>query len=189
MGYRLYLGAVTKDRYTELCNMTKEELFRFKGKDPEDEYAYVGPYDIPTTNLFEFGKYIEFGDKKFFGRFFNNEELNDFMTNEHDFWKVDKSFLRHIIEYYAEEIKKWYLEMLPPLDKYGRPDGEPTDEQRAKQYDHVLGFYREWTLGPFNLDKGDEVTTSWKWEYNMFEYVRLYKHFDFDNHVLIYYGY
>lgn len=45
-------------------------------------------------------------------------------------------------------------------------------------------------LVPFNLDDGkDEVTSSWKYEYSIFELVRIYKSFDWENNVMIHYGY
>lgn len=48
----------------------------------------------------------------------------------------------------------------------------------------------EWLrLTPYNLDEGDEITTSWKYEYSIFELVRIYKTFDWKNNVMIYYGY
>ena len=48
----------------------------------------------------------------------------------------------------------------------------------------------EWTrLTPFNLEDGEEITTSWKYEYGIFELVRIYKSFDWKKNVMIYYGY
>lgn len=66
------------------------------------------------------------------------------------------------------------------------------EEQTAlfKIIEHVRTFRTEWTiLTPFNLDKGDAITGSWKYEYAIFELVRIYKSFDWKKNVMIYYGY
>lgn len=67
------------------------------------------------------------------------------------------------------------------------------DEQTAlfKIMEHIRTMRTEWTcLTPFDLDDGrDEITTSWKYEYGIFELVRIYKSFDWKKNVMIYYGY
>jgi hypothetical protein len=84
--------------------------------------------------------------------------------------------------------------------KYRHPENEyefdftkiTAEEQTSlfKIIEHIRSFRTEWTiLTPFNLDKGEEVTTSWKFEYGIFELVRIYKHFDWKKNVMIYYGY
>lgn len=66
------------------------------------------------------------------------------------------------------------------------------EEQNAlyKIIEHVRSMRTEWTcLTPFDLSSHDDVvTTSWKYEYAIFELVRIYKSFDWDNNVMIYYG-
>ena len=48
----------------------------------------------------------------------------------------------------------------------------------------------EWLdMLPYNLTKGDEITTAWKYEYNVFELVRIYKSFDWKKNVMVFYGY
>ena len=49
----------------------------------------------------------------------------------------------------------------------------------------------EWCGGwnPFDLTEGDAITTSWKYEYGIFEMIRIYKSFDWKKNVMIYYGY
>jgi len=65
-------------------------------------------------------------------------------------------------------------------------------EQNAlyKIIEHVRSMRIEWTcLTPFNLEKGEQITNSWKYEYGIFELVRIYKSFDWKKNVMIYYGY
>jgi len=67
------------------------------------------------------------------------------------------------------------------------------DEQNAlwKIIEHIRSMRTEWTcLTPYDLEDGcDEITSSWKYEYGIFELVRIYKSFDWKRNVMIYYGY
>lgn len=55
---------------------------------------------------------------------------------------------------------------------------------------HVIDMSSEWNrLTPYNLDSGDAITKSWKYEYEIFELVRIYKSFDWKRNVMCYYGY
>jgi len=67
------------------------------------------------------------------------------------------------------------------------------DEQTAlfKIFEHIRSMRTEWVcLTPFDLENGrDEITNSWKYEYGIFELVRIYKSFDWKRNVMIYYGY
>jgi hypothetical protein len=38
-------------------------------------------------------------------------------------------------------------------------------------------------------ENGDQVTNSWKYEYSLFELVRIYKQFNGKENILVYYGY
>lgn len=72
-----------------------------------------------------------------------------------------------------------------------------TPEQQTafyKIYEHVRNFRNEWIPAynvdsPYDLENGDSITTSWKYEYEIFELVRIYKHFDWKKNVMVYYGY
>jgi hypothetical protein len=55
---------------------------------------------------------------------------------------------------------------------------------------HVIDMSSEWNrLTPYNLDSEDAITKSWKYEYEIFELVRIYKSFDWKRNVMCYYGY
>lgn len=79
-------------------------------------------------------------------------------------------------------------------NKYRFDFSKITDEEQTALYkmiEHIRSMRFEWTphLTPFNLEKGVEITTSWKYEYGIFELVRIYKSFDWKKNVMIYYGY
>lgn len=66
------------------------------------------------------------------------------------------------------------------------------EEQNAlfKILEHMYSMRSEWTyLTPYNLNKGDEVTNSWKYEYAIFDLVRIYKTFDWKRNIMFYYGF
>ena len=58
---------------------------------------------------------------------------------------------------------------------------------------HIKSMGQEWGVGlfdhmrPYDLE-GDSLVTSWKYEYAVFELVRIYKTFDWKKNVMIYYG-
>jgi len=57
---------------------------------------------------------------------------------------------------------------------------------------HLSSLIREWegkyTL-PYNLDEDkDEIVSSWKYEYSVFELVRIFKTFDWENNKMVWYG-
>jgi hypothetical protein len=93
---------------------------------------------------------------------------------------------------FLDSVEKTY-EM--SKDKYIFDFSKITEEQQTCLYEiieHVNQMRHEWKNNdypPFKLRSGDEVTTSWKYEYIIFELVRLYKTFDWKKNVLVYYGY
>ena len=60
---------------------------------------------------------------------------------------------------------------------------------------HVSGIASEWGVKnsiieqPYDLNGNDNITSSWKYEYAIFELIRIYKSFDWKRNVMIYYGY
>lgn len=220
MGYRNYIGVISKEEYDKIKNLTTEELYKMKNEDPEDGYVNVREF---SKELYEFGKYCDFQTKKYVKPFFTNKELNKRYNSDGELYIVTKSFLEKIIENYTEKIRKYYLEMLTPFfegvnntvpceflntvkTEYSFPNNKHTfdftkitpEQQSAlfKIIDHVRSFSMEWGIAsyfkemkPYDLKDGSEViTTSWKYEYGLFEIIRIYKSFDWKNNIMIYYG-
>ncbi len=219
MGYRTYIASIPKREYNKIKSLTSVELFNFYKDskdlgDYENDF-YIGPYEF-GQKLYEFGKYTDFDPpKKSMKPFFKKKELKD-RYDDRDFYVVTKEFLEYIIESYRKRIKDYYNDMFMPLlgadgnnvpeflktvkTHYNYPNDThefdfsniTLEEQTSlfKIIEHVRSFRTEWTyLTPFNLNKGEDVTTSWKFEYGIFELVRIYKTFDWKRNVMIYYGY
>ena len=225
MGYRTYIGTMSKREYNKIKSMSKEQLiehYKIEREDYEIEEGYLGMgvYDFGKM-LYEFGKYTEFEPpKKSIKTFFKNKELNKYFTEEHDFAIVTPEFLSYIIDSYKKRVADYYNDMINPFFskeesfkrtepsnflnavdvEYGYPNNKykfdfsiiTQEEQNSlwKIIDHVRSMRIEWTgMTPYDLTRGDEVTTSWKYEYVIFELVRIYKTFDWKRNVMIYYGY
>ncbi len=184
MGYRTYIASIPRREYDHIMHFTKEELCAYKKVDD----GYVGVYDIATTKLYEFGKYTEFDNSKFFKPFFSDERLQSEMCSDSDFYVVEKDYLKHIIEHYNEKVKAFYKELLSGITE-DNVNSIP-QSKAAEFYNHIRSNSNEWLhLTPFDLDSGDEVSTSWKYEYSIFELVRIYKSFDWESNLMVYYGY
>lgn len=196
MGYRNYIGSLPRKEYNQIKNFTKEELYKFKKVNDD----YIGVYDIVTDNMYALGKYVDQFPKRLFKPVFLNKELQKDFTKEHDFYLVGKKFLEVVINDYGLKVRNYYNDLLKDFltdEKYPRlkdPKDAPV-QSVVKVLHHIYSMSFEWGCTPFsddmpyNLNKGDAVTTSWKFEYAQFELVRIYKTFDFKNNVLIYYGY
>jgi len=186
MGYRNYLGVIPKKEYNKIKKMTKEELFSYKNEDIED--GYVGPYKI-VDQIYEYGKYCEFETDNYFSKFFKNKELSNYMLADHDFYIVQKEFLEMTINNYNERIKKYYTKMLDGVEDM-LENKAMTFEKQVELYDHIRSMSSEWLqLTPYKLDGRPSITTSWKYEYEIFELVRIYKTFDWKKNIMVYYGY
>ena len=213
MGYRTYIGKMPKREYNKIKSMTAQEMYNFYGLKFDDE-SYKGVYEF-GEELYEFGKYTDFEPpKKSMKSFFKKKELKE-RYEEDDFYIVTPEFLEYVIESYKNKVKKYYNDMVIPFlgnedrpsdflnsikRNYGNDETEYTfdfskitnKEQTALFHiiEHIRSFRTEWVqLTPFDLKNGESVSTSWKYEYGLFELVRIYKSFDWKKNVMYYYGY
>jgi len=73
-----------------------------------------------------------------------------------------------------------------------------TPEEESQLFNiinHVMSMGREWGVGgydtnalPYDFRDNQSVTTSCKYEYNQFNLIRILKTFDWENDVMVYYG-
>lgn len=212
MGYRNYLGSLPKKEYNQIKKLSLKELYEHKGKkwseDPYNMPDYVGVYDVAYDRQYELGKYVDSFDKKFFKPVFLNKETQEHFTQEQEFYIVKQEFVLFLIEHYTEKVRAYYSDLLKDLF-----DGTELKAEFMKQKDtpikenelsviyrlihHVRDMATEWGVTSFlsdyvpystDLDKS-QIVTSWKYEYEIFELVRIYKTFDWKKNVMIFYGY
>lgn len=170
MGYRLYIGKVSKADHDKMQSMSHTYL-----KEKYGDGECVGVYEL-VEELYNFGKYYEVDTTKL-NHFFAKPELQEAFS-DYDFWVADKQLLLDIIEKERKAIEEWYA------------------ENKTKTLEELIAIQesrrREWTTDyclPYNLDLDKpQVVGSWQREYVLFELVRIYKTFDWDNDLLVYYG-
>jgi hypothetical protein len=217
MGYRTYIGKLSKTQHEKIKNLSIDELYTSKGINRE--YDNLAPWELlDGKDLYGFGKHTEFDDEKFYKPVFDNTETQKYYTEESDFWIVEKEYLEHIINFYQDFVKDYYNRLVMPFfgddvhkqnsltflnsikTDYSYQNNNHTfdfslitqKEQNAlyEMINHIKSMRLEWFCdSPFNLKDGDSITNSWKYEYGIFELVRIYKTFDWENDLLIYYGF
>lgn len=232
MGYRNYIRSISKDKYDSIKDLNKEELFEYykeeliKENGPED-WKYISPTEIVETELYELGKYVEIFDNNLFTDVFSNKELKNYFLEDHDFFIVNKIFMKTLIDRYSEKVRSYYKDMtngffteggvgpIPKKEgllnsikmtyddnmgpKYNFDLSKITQEEQNSLFkiiEHVKSMSREWGVGstyyddsrPYNLEEGEAISSSWKYEYAQFELVRIYKSFNWENNKMIYYG-
>ena len=184
MGYINYIGIIPKEKYDKIKDFSKEELFEYNG---EEEDGYVSTRDLSIEELYEFGKNCDFKLEDFAKPFFSNEELQESYNSDTELLIVGKEFLKEVIEEYTGYVQENYKKLIDGIN--GNNPRLMTFEKAEELYKHVRGMSIEWLqLTPYNLESENVITTSWKYEYVIFELVRIYKTFDFDNDILVYYG-
>lgn len=116
-----------------------------------------------------------------------NDMMKPFYPNEAQVWKSESDFLNSLES--ESIIRNHELEY-----DYKFDFSKITQEEQNSLFkiiEHVKSFRTEWTrLTPYNLhNDSPAITTSWKFEYGLFELVRIYKNFDWKRNVMYYHGY
>lgn len=171
------------------------------------EFGKYTNFEPPKKSLKTFFK------NKELNKYFTNEHDFNIVTKEFLEYIIE-SYKKMILEYYNNMmspffgIKNEVLEREKPHDfinsikiDYGYPKNNikfdftkiTQDQQNAlfEIIEHIRSMRIEWScLTPYNLDeKHASITESWKYEYSIFELIRIYKTFDWKKNVMIYYGY
>jgi hypothetical protein len=107
------------------------------------------------------------------------------------FSSKERGFREKPSEFFKSFTRTDYF--LPGGDQFACDFSKITQEEinaLFKMINHIKNFESEWTyLTPFDLDDGTlKITSSWKYEYEIFDLVRIYKSFDWKKNVMIYYG-
>lgn len=190
MGYRNYIATMPKKDYNKIKNLSKDELYIMYNKaDMDEDEKYIGVYEFGTT-LYNFGKYVNFKyPEKSKLPFFKNKKTQHKFDSDDELYVVTKEFFEAIINSYKEKIQNYYKELVYTMDRKDHRNW--TEKQIIELYEHVDSMASEWIkLEPFELnDNKNSITNSWKYEYSIFELVRIYKSFDWKKNVMIYYGY
>lgn len=188
MGYRHYMYAIDKSVVEQIKDMTREELIKRFMPQNEQDYFYHG--NLPTEEIYELGKYIEFADQiQATGKplFTHNDTREE--TEDYDFYVIGKEGWLKLIEIYRGFVVKNYKSLLVDDDKNDLMVYEPKTAEQKQKY-HIESTLREWERGfAINTNENTEaITASWKYEYSLFELIRILKTFDFENKAILFYG-
>lgn len=213
MGFNNYIGKISKERYGELNEMTLEQLKTHLGEEHDRSVLFSTIYE-EVKMVYEFGKYFDRIDGEY-KPFFKNESIWEIVKfDDAELFVVSKQFLADMITHYRTKVSTFYNNSVPDraelnslLAKFKRTYDDVTDEISHELKDgeeltkeeltimvnsikHMNDVKLEWTFDflPFDLGKGPAVTNSSKYEYAIFELVRIYKTFDWTNDLLLYYG-
>jgi len=175
MGYRNYFYSLPIEDYEKIKDLDQKGLKELYGdKDDDDDYFWV--MDIANLKeVYEFGKYCDFDISHTLCNFFTDSKMND---SDMEFEFANRETFRLIIDNYIEKVKSMYKELVD--------NNDPNE-----LLNHIKSLNSEWQHN-FAVDLNRDtptITSSWKYEYGLFELIRLYKTFDFKTHVLIYVGY
>ena len=151
----------------------------FKNKETQDHWGDENEFYVVAKNFLAYIiNYYKEKIKKYY-----NDMLTPF------YGKTDKLFDRDDPSDFLNSVNTDYGSL---GNKHKFDFSKITDDEQTalfKIFKHMRSMRAEWYLSIFNLEQGDEVTRSWKYEYSIFELVRIYKSFDWRKHVMIYYGY
>lgn len=207
MGYRNYFYIVEKDKANEFLSMNKEQQVRATKQsydDEEDIQRMIGWEGVcccrfndwaKAEEIHECGKYFD-GETR--DKLIEGEEVQDLSTEDSEFFICLKpEALLICAEHYKQNTITWYSKLIKSMDM--------TDEEIKADWDNYMNgrpdikselIFRLRDLeGKFinilNTDIEDKyhITTSWSYEYVMFELVHLYKTIDWSKYYLIWCGY
>jgi hypothetical protein len=205
MGYRHRFATVPKGVYDAVKDMTPEQLKEWVLKNQPDGWYDEGDGEgwfshyliLGQSEIFDFGKNCWFAEDlmKRAQPLFNLQETQNAMEPIHLCTKADFEFVidemrKHIANYFKEifetyspeQMKHHFLEKKEEWDDMTNTLGmtDLTPEKAAA----INTMHR-----PYNMDLSREgLVNSWLYEYEIFELVLLYRQFNWDTTVLMFYG-
>lgn len=196
MGYRHYFYKLPKAELeeikncksnAELCDWAKNRGYGLE--DYEDDEPYVPIYQI-GKEVCGFGKHVDwaFDMQSKNESIFGTENLSESYSHYAPVICTEDDFLL-VIEYYKQKIVEYYKSLFE-TDHEEKVLGI-TLEQKWKN--HISNQLNEWNndfgLCPLDTDRSrPNINRSWLYEYEIFELVRVYKTFNFENDALILLG-
>ena len=199
MGYRHYLYAVPKKQVDEILECkTNEDWIDFAKLhdylyDEDDEW--FPPYRV-GKKLYELGKYSKIGFKLESKRpsLFTSEELKKRYSDD-AFALLTKDDFKAVIEEYRQKIVDWFESLLNPDKSPITFNNLSKEERKNLEWEYeIKDKLDSWSgkycgILPIDLDESRErITGDWSYEYAIFELVRLYKIFDWENDDLVLVG-
>lgn len=203
MGYRHYFYKADKAEVEKVKDMTYDKLFKYAKEkgceiyDEEDNYFdFSDKKFLNQKEVFEFGKlYYENTDEQIYATgtpLFTNKEVFDRFKDYYPY-VVGKQGLLKAIEIYHKKILDYFKGLLVDGDEAVGPFGIVIPKPEIKSIDKITEEIRDkifWlNNGIVDLDESkSRVTSSWLYEYSIFNLVFLLKTINWEKETLLFYG-
>lgn len=205
MGYRNFFNEISKNLFKELNSLETFDDFvtwvkksdnKKMKKEADLREKYIPLYML-GVEVFEFGKYYE-NSKKIIetgSPLFKSDELME-KYKEYEPYVVGKEGVRAAIDYQVSLIQENFKNILEHEGKNSekasyRFYGKSKKDVYREYIEEKSREWKEYSFGLLSINlelNKPQITESWKYEYNIFELVRLYKHTDWENNVFLYIG-
>lgn len=213
MGYRHYFVLINKEIPEKIKDMKKKDFFDYvktldkAGYEPANEYC---PEDVDIhefirymkgKEIFEFGKYYENAEAlcALGHPMFSDTKIQEDMYSDYGLYIVGKDAVLNAIEYYRTKVVSYYQGLLITQEeakkKFAEGDYSCYESLKDTREERLVCEAKkkisEWsTFKPYDLNENNEnIVSSWLYEYEVFELVRLLKTIDWEKNCLIFYGY
>lgn len=187
MGFRTYFGKIEKKIINDIKDKNVAEIAAYLNNPDFESLSelYSITENVIEINFFEPEKLFTNCNK------FHPSVLED---NDDTIWMLidGENDFKKFIEWTRNGVTQHYKEM---LNKVKTPNEKSSDNYGNTNLQDVESKLRDkisaWThLCPYEINKNkDQLVSSFKREYSIFELVRLYKQFDFDKYYLVFMGY
>lgn len=206
MGYRHYMYLIEKETINKIKNMSEAELFEnYASKSDKafyklnkDEKPYFSILDLPMERIFEFGKlYWDDTAERIYSNgkpLFENKETQERYDDYYPYL-VGKDGLLEAINIYKDKIVENYKDLFVENDKLCDPffhiPFEKVEKSIAEKcVEHCRDMMGEWMRNKaINTNINDkDISSSWYYEYHIFDLVHLLKTIDFDKYDILFMG-
>jgi len=212
MGYRNYFYIADKQKVNDFLSLSHEEQILVTAKAEmcewtDQDYAKERIQEYIKENklrTFHISKYLEAIEVVECGKYFDGkisteikEDSIDFSDDDCEFFFVKPEALVICAEHYKQKTFEWWStlvnsmymtdeEIANNIDKY--PGGRPDIKAELESHINDLRNARIDILDT-DLNHKYNITTSWLYEYAMFELIHIYKSVDWTKNTLIWCGY
>jgi Ni,Fe-hydrogenase I large subunit len=217
MGYRNYLAKLSKKEYNKIKKYNKKQWYKYNNT-PLDDWVGVYKIGKPIVELGKYVNSFDeklfnpvFLNEKLQKNYEDNSEL--YIVGKRFLEILIDRYAENIRSNYSNMINIFYKDGKCISDFYNSKKydwidnkctfdfSKITDEEQTALYNcinHLLDMGREWGIcsypnqsnrNPYILKKDSLIISSWKYEYAIFELVRIYNSFNWKKCVMIYYGY
>lgn len=200
MGYRHYMYKISKKTVKQIENKDYDYLskkYNYEWNYGTEEFD-LDIFRLPMERIYEFGKlyYDDTAERIYkYGKPMFQKKVME-KVEDYNPYVIPKEALLEAITIYTEKVRKYYNGLLEDGETLVGFLGIETQKETSKEEKwkrHIEQQIQEWSgqFGPpYNLkEETDYIVSSWKYEYALFELVRLYKTIDFNKYDLVFLGY